>query len=86
VIAAMHMSWQKGWNEILDEMRPYYKIVRRSRALCVLSPGRACPRDLAAWGAGRPVGPVVEGLVSGMGRLFGVLDDTANMLPNKKDS
>ena len=31
------------------------------------SHGRAFPRGLVAWGAGRPVGPGVRGLVSGIG-------------------
>jgi hypothetical protein len=32
-----------------------------------LSHGYACPRRLAAWGAGRPVGPDVRGLASESG-------------------
>ncbi len=50
---------------------------------CALSHGRACPRGIAAWGAGRPVGPGVRGLASEMGSFFGELDDAANMLPDK---
>lgn len=57
------MSWQRGWNEILDEMRPYYKIVLRSRALCGLSPGRACLRGARCQG-GR------EGEMGGKARVI----------------
>ena len=35
--------------------------IAKKRLECVLSHGRACPRELAAWGAGRPVGPGIRG-------------------------
>ena len=42
------------------------------RGYALLSHGRACPRGgLAAWGAGRPVGLVSEGLVSRRGSSLG---------------
>ena len=45
-------------------------VVRRAALVRALSPGRACPRGLAAWWAGRPVGPDIRGPGIRKGRRF----------------
>jgi hypothetical protein len=56
------MNWQRGWNGILDEMTPLLHKLSIDPSIVLLSHGSACPRGVAAWGAGRPVGPAVRAL------------------------
>jgi hypothetical protein len=82
------MSWQRGWNEILDKMT--VPITNLSADLEHRASVRACSRmgargrvGLRSGGPGGRSGLVSGGLVSEMGSFFGELDDAANMLPDK---